>query len=116
MREASLVMVNAALPQVRGRAAEVHPRARVAFYGLDRDDTGEVSPAWHGAIAPRDPVTGLWPFDLYAGGSSCGRFTVRAQAIDVVRIAVGAVGVCAEGFSVGVEQARRALATFEALR
>jgi UDP-N-acetylmuramate: L-alanyl-gamma-D-glutamyl-meso-diaminopimelate ligase len=93
-----------------------HAEARTVFYGLEGDDTGAISPTWLGAIAPPDPITGVQPFDLYAGGSSCGRFALGVPGAHNVRNAVGAIAACAEGFGVGVAAARTALASFQGVR
>lgn len=101
----------------RARAiVEEHARARVAFYGLDGGDTGDVSPTWLGAMVPVDTDSGAQPFDLYAGGTYCGRFALPVPGAHNVRNAIGAIAACAEGFGVGVEAARRALATFGGVR
>lgn len=91
-------------------------KSRVAFYGLDGDETGDVTPTWFGALVAPDPVSGAQPFDLYAGGSYCGRFALKVPGAHNVRNAVGAIAACAEGFGVGVATARTALAAFEGVR
>jgi hypothetical protein len=89
-------------------------RARTTLFGLD-GDASEVPPAWLGAAAPRDPASGALPFDLFAGGSSCGRFAlpdVAGSGTELLRSAVGAIAITAEGFGVDIELARRAVASF----
>jgi UDP-N-acetylmuramate: L-alanyl-gamma-D-glutamyl-meso-diaminopimelate ligase len=74
------------------RAREIvskHARSRTAFYALDGDATGDVTPTWLGAMVPADEERGIQPFDLAA---------------------------CAEGFGVDIEKARQALTTFEGVR
>lgn len=93
-----------------------HAESRTLFYGLEGDDTGDITPTWVGAMVAVDPATGAQPFDLYAGGSSCGRFALKVPGAHNVRNAVGAIAACAEGFGVGVATARKALATFEGVR
>jgi UDP-N-acetylmuramate: L-alanyl-gamma-D-glutamyl-meso-diaminopimelate ligase len=93
-----------------------HAECKTVFYGLEGDDTGDVTPTWQGAMVAPDPVTGAQPFDLYAGGSFCGRFALKVPGAHNVRNAVGAIATCAEGFGVGVQAARTALATFEGVR
>jgi len=90
--------------------------AQVVFYGLEGDDTGDVTPTWQGAMVAPDPETGAQPFDLYAGGSYCGRFSLQVPGAHNVRNAVGAVAACAEGFGVGVSAARTALGSFAGVR
>jgi hypothetical protein len=90
-------------------------RARTAFFGLDGDVTSAATPTWLGALAPPDPASGALPFDLYAGGSYCGRFALPGQSGPsgpLLRSAVGAIAIAAEGFGVDIERARRALASF----
>jgi UDP-N-acetylmuramate: L-alanyl-gamma-D-glutamyl-meso-diaminopimelate ligase len=89
--------------------------ARTAFYALDGDATGEVTPTWLGAPAPID-ATGAQPFDLFAGGVSCGRVTMRVPGAHNVRNAVAAIAACAEGFGVSIRAAAAALASFEGVR
>jgi UDP-N-acetylmuramate: L-alanyl-gamma-D-glutamyl-meso-diaminopimelate ligase len=103
----------------RARAIVVeHSRsARTSFYALDGDDTGDdVTPTWLGALVPADVESGAQPFDLYIGGSSCGRFALKVPGAHNVRNAIAAIAACAEGFGVDVEKARQALASFEGVR
>ncbi len=101
------------------RAREIvskHARSRTAFYGLDGDATGDVTPTWSGALVAPDPITGVQPFDLFIGGSSLGRFALKVPGAHNVRNAIGALAACAEGFGVDIELARKALASFEGVR
>lgn len=109
----ALVACAAGAPRARSLAARC---PRTAFYGLDTDDSGEVTPTWLGALAPFDDASGAQPFDLFAGGSYCGRFALRGSGARAVRDAVGAIAICAEGFGVDVEKTRQALMTFEVAR
>ena len=98
------------------RIVREHAVCKTLFYGLEGDDTGDVTPTWLGAMVLPDPVTGAQPFDLYAGGSFCGRFALKVPGAHNVRNAVGAIATCAEGFGVGVQTARTALTSFEGVR
>ncbi len=98
------------------RIVREHARCNTLFYGLEGDDTGDITPTWQGAMVAPDPESGAQPFDLYAGGSSCGRFALKVPGAHNVRNAVGAIAACAEGFGVGVQTARTALAKFEGVR
>jgi UDP-N-acetylmuramate: L-alanyl-gamma-D-glutamyl-meso-diaminopimelate ligase len=90
-------------------------RARVAWYALERDDTGEATPAWVGA--PAAPLgDGSPTFDLFGGGASCGRFSMRIPGRHNVRNAIAAIAACVEGFGMSVRDARSHLATFEGVR
>lgn len=108
-----LVAGDARDPRVRALLRD-HPRT--ALYALEGDDVGDAVPTWQGALVAADPVTGAQPFDLYAGGSFCGRFALQVPGAHNVRNAIGAIAACAEGFGVHIEKARSALATFEGVR
>ncbi len=113
--EGGLVAVDAR--DARARAlASAHAKCRVAFYGLDGDATGEVTPTWSAALVAPDPASDAQPFDVYAGGSYCGRFSLGVPGAHNVRNALGALAACAEGFGVGVETVKRALASFRGVR
>src|SRR5262249_7814018 len=75
-------------------------------------DTGDVTPSWLGAIVPVDS-NGAQPFDLFAGGVSCGRFAMPVTGAHNVRNAVGAIAACAEGMGAPISAFRSALASFE---
>lgn len=89
-------------------------KARVAFYALDGDDTGDVTPTWLGVMVP--PADGVQPFDLFLGGSAGGRFALSVPGAHNVRNAIGALAACAEGFGVDIEKARTALTSFKGVR
>jgi len=109
-----LVVVDARA--VRARViAQQEARARVVYYGLDGDDTGDVTPTWSGAMAAND-AAGNAQFDLFAGGVSCGRYALRVPGAHNVRNAIATIAACAEGFGVDVRGTRSALATFEGVK
>jgi len=90
-------------------------RAEVAFYALDHDDTGDVTPTW--LAAPVGPTPdGAQSFDLFAGGVSCGRFSMRVPGRHNVRNATAAIAACAQGFGASVSDARSHLAAFEGVK
>jgi UDP-N-acetylmuramate: L-alanyl-gamma-D-glutamyl-meso-diaminopimelate ligase len=88
---------------------------KVAFYALEGDDTGDVTPTWLAAPLPFDDL-GRQPFDLFAGGVSAGRFLLTVPGRHNVRNALGAIAACAEGFGVPLGVARAALSSFEGVR
>ncbi len=88
---------------------------RLAYYALTGDDTGDVSPTWVGAPVAVDEQ-GRQPFDLYAGGVSCGRFVLPVPGHHNVRNAVATIAACAEGFDVKIASLRASLATFRGVR
>ena len=97
------------------RTLQENARARLVFYALEGDDTGDLTPTWLAAHAPIDSG-GMQPFDLFVGGMSCGRFAMKSPGAHNVRNAVAAICACAEGFGVSSGRARTALATFEGVR
>jgi UDP-N-acetylmuramate: L-alanyl-gamma-D-glutamyl-meso-diaminopimelate ligase len=111
--EAGLVVCDAHDVRARAIVAE-NARARVAFYALDGDDTGEVTPTWLGALSTDD--NGRQLFDLFAGGVSCGRWGLPVPGAHNVRNAIAAVAACAEAFGVDVTKARTHLAGFEGVK
>ena len=112
--EGGLIVVDAKNRHAVGIVQE-HARARIAFYALEGDDTGDVTPSWLGAMSTIDDV-GMQAFDLFAGGVSCGRYAMPVPGAHNVRNAVGAIAACAEGFGADVSGTKRALATFTGVR
>jgi UDP-N-acetylmuramate: L-alanyl-gamma-D-glutamyl-meso-diaminopimelate ligase len=100
-------------PLVRQVAAAC--AARVVYYALDGDDVGDAIVTWQGALAPIDEI-GRQNFDLFAGGVSVGRFAMPIVGAHNVKNAVGALAVCAEGFSVPWTTLRRSLLGFEGVK
>jgi UDP-N-acetylmuramate: L-alanyl-gamma-D-glutamyl-meso-diaminopimelate ligase len=109
-----LVVCDARDPRARALAA-AESRAPVAWYALERDDTGGLAPHWLGAPAAPLP-DGSQTFDLYAGGVACGRFALRVPGLHNVRNAIAALAACAQGFGVDLRDSRANLASFEGVR
>jgi UDP-N-acetylmuramate: L-alanyl-gamma-D-glutamyl-meso-diaminopimelate ligase len=99
----------------RAVAASRASGARHAYYALVGDETGEVSPTWVGAPVAVDEQ-GRQPFDLYAGGVSCGRFVLGVPGHHNVRNAVATIAACAEGFDVRIPALRASLASFAGVK
>lgn len=112
--EGGLLVVDARGARARAIAQE-EARARTVFYALEGDDTGDVTPTWLGAPAAFDPF-GNAQFDLFAGGISCGRYTLRVPGAHNVRNAVATIAACAEGFGEDVRGMRAPLASFEGVK
>ncbi|HTB75762.1 MAG TPA: Mur ligase family protein, partial [Polyangiaceae bacterium] len=109
-----LVVCDARDPRVRDVVTS-EARARIAWVALERDDTGDVTAGW--MAAPAAPLAGAaQAFDLFAGGVSCGRFTMAVPGHHNVRNALAAIAACAEGFGVSVTDLRAHLAAFEGVR
>jgi len=112
--ERGLIVVDARAARARA-IAQQEARAAVAFYALEGDDTGDVTPEWMGALVAND-AAGNAQFDLFAGGVSCGRFVLRVPGAHNVRNAIATIAACAQGFGVNVRGMRGALATFEGVK
>jgi UDP-N-acetylmuramate: L-alanyl-gamma-D-glutamyl-meso-diaminopimelate ligase len=84
--------------------ARTHAKARVVTYGLDP------SAEWSGALAADGS------FDVFAGGSACGRFTMQLPGAHNVRNALAAIAMAAEGFGVAPSTSKAALASFEGVK
>jgi UDP-N-acetylmuramate: L-alanyl-gamma-D-glutamyl-meso-diaminopimelate ligase len=100
------------------RAREIvagEARARVVWYALEGDDTGEVTPTWLGAPA-NIAADGAQMFDLFVGGMSCGRYALRVPGRHNVRNAIAALASCVEGLGASVTDARGHLGTFEGVK
>jgi UDP-N-acetylmuramate: L-alanyl-gamma-D-glutamyl-meso-diaminopimelate ligase len=115
--EGGLIVCDAHDPRARELVSR-HARARIAWTALERDDTGDVSAGW--MAAPAAPLVAsagaAQAFDLFAGGVSCGRFTMAVPGHHNVRNAVAAIAACAEGFGASVNDLRGHLAGFEGVR
>jgi UDP-N-acetylmuramate: L-alanyl-gamma-D-glutamyl-meso-diaminopimelate ligase len=109
-----LVVCDAHDARARAVVAE-EARARIAWVGLEGDDTGEVTPTWLAAPAAAT-LEGGQPFDLFVGGMSCGRYTLRVPGRHNVRNALAALAACVEGLGAPLAAARAHLASFEGVR
>ena len=107
-----LLVLNAADPELRALAAEA-PCA-VRYYALAGQDTGGVEPEWLAAPAPAEE--GAQPFDLYYGGSSCGRVLSPLAGLHNVANTLAAFALAAEGAGVAVRDLVRALPRFAGVR
>jgi UDP-N-acetylmuramate: L-alanyl-gamma-D-glutamyl-meso-diaminopimelate ligase len=112
--EGGLLVCDARDPRVRAIVL-AEARARVEWYALERDDTGDVLPTWLGAPAAY-LADGSQTFDLFVGGCSCGRFVLRVPGSHNVRNAVAAIAACASGFGASVNDARANLGAFEGVK
>jgi len=107
-----LLVANAADPEVRAAAARA--RCRVSYFALEGEDTGDVAPEW--LAAPTKPEANFQPFDLFYGGSSCGRVSSPLPGRHNVKNAVAAIAMAATGAGVAVQDLTRALPRFSGVR
>lgn len=119
--EAGFLVADARDPLVRRVAA--YAKCEVAFYAVEGDDTAEVTPTWLAtpagvASSALESGTGLRTptFDVFASGTSCGRFTLDIPGRHNVRNALASIAACVTGFRVPLEEARRAIAQFQGVR
>jgi UDP-N-acetylmuramate: L-alanyl-gamma-D-glutamyl-meso-diaminopimelate ligase len=107
-----LLVLNAADAEVRALAADAP--CRVVWCALHGDDTGNVDATWLAAPVASDDLA--QPFDLFVGGSSCGRARSPLFGAHNVRNALLAIAVAAEGAGVPVHTLVTALARFGGVR
>jgi UDP-N-acetylmuramate: L-alanyl-gamma-D-glutamyl-meso-diaminopimelate ligase len=108
-----LVVANAADPAVVS-VVRREARADVSYYALEGEATNGVAPRWVGAPSVTD-VKGT-TFDLYAGGSACGRLLVPLAGRYNLSNALAAIAAVVEGFGVKVHELARPLAAFGGVR
>ncbi|HEU4536912.1 MAG TPA: Mur ligase family protein [Polyangiaceae bacterium] len=89
-------------------------RAPVAWFALEGDETGDVTPEWLAAPAADGP--GGQSFDLYVGGASAGRFALPPPGRHNVRNAAAALAAAAQGYGLGFAALRPSLARFAGVR
>jgi len=107
-----LLVANASDPEVRAVAASAP--CRVSYFALEGEDTGTVTPEW--LAAPAKPEPAFQPFDLFFGGSSCGRVLSPLPGRHNVKNAVAAIAMASLGAGVGVGDLTRALPRFQGVR
>ena len=110
--ENGLLVANAADPEIRAVAAKA--RCRVSYYALDGEDTGEVTPEWLAAPAPVQGET--LPFDLFLGGSACGRFYSPLFGDYNLKNAVAALALCALATEANLAELGRGLPSFQGVK
>jgi UDP-N-acetylmuramate: L-alanyl-gamma-D-glutamyl-meso-diaminopimelate ligase len=110
--EDGLLVANAADAEVRNVAAGA--RCRISWFALDGEDTGDVTPTW--LAAPVKPEPTHQPFDMFFGGSSCGRVVSPLAGRHNVKNALAAIAMAAEGAGVSVRDLVAALPRFGGVR
>lgn len=111
--ERGLVVANAADARVV-EIAKAEARADVSFYALEGEDTHGVAPRWVAAPAQLDGRGTT--FDLYAGGSACGRLLVPLAGLHNLSNTLSAIAAVVEGYGVKVHELARPLAAFGGVR
>jgi UDP-N-acetylmuramate: L-alanyl-gamma-D-glutamyl-meso-diaminopimelate ligase len=107
-----LLVANAADPEVRAIAARAH--CRVAYYALDNEDTGDVTPEW--IAAPVGLSGELAAFDLFAAGSACGRLMTPLFGAANLRNTLASIVLCALATDAKIHRLTQALATFAGVK
>jgi UDP-N-acetylmuramate: L-alanyl-gamma-D-glutamyl-meso-diaminopimelate ligase len=90
--ESGLLVAYAGDPEVRAVARRA--RCQVRYYALWGEHTGDVTPEWTAALA--EPEGGAQPFDVFFGGSACGRALSPLSGAHNARNALAALALCAE--------------------
>jgi len=99
-------------PRIRRLTARA--RCRVRYYALDSDDCGDVSVVWQAGVVRAQ--AGAQPFDLFVGGTYCGRVTSPLFGEHNVRNVVAALALAAEGAERPVRELIGALQSFRGVR
>ncbi len=97
---------------VRQVASEA--RCRVSFYALDGDDTGEVAPAWLGAVSAMQG--GAMPIDVFGAGAHLGRMLSPLTGRHNARNALAAIALATEAGGATFESAVRGLREFQGVK
>jgi UDP-N-acetylmuramate: L-alanyl-gamma-D-glutamyl-meso-diaminopimelate ligase len=111
--ENGLLVANAADPLVVD-VAKSEARCDVAFYALEGEDTHGAAARW--VAAPAVTNEEGTTFDLYAGGSACGRLLLPLAGRYNLSNALAAVAAVVEGYGVKVHELARPLAEFAGVR
>ncbi len=110
--EDGLLVAWAGDPLVREVASGA--RCTVRYYALDGDACGDVTPVW---LAAKVAAQGeMQPFDLFVGGSSCGRVLSPLSGEHNIRNAVAAIALAAEGAGIPVSVLTAALTRFRGVK
>ena len=107
-----ILVANGADPEVR--AAVAAAPCPVTFFALDGEDCGDVTPTW--LAAPAAPGDELQPFDLFVGGSACGRVMSPLSGLHNLRNVLAAIAAAAEGARAPVHALVGALPRFGGIR
>jgi UDP-N-acetylmuramate: L-alanyl-gamma-D-glutamyl-meso-diaminopimelate ligase len=110
--ETGLLVAFAGDPEVRQIASQA--RCKVCWYALQGDDCSEITPTWFAAPAPTQGE--VQPFDLFIGGSACGRLLSPLAGRHNLRNTLAALALCAEAAKVPVDSLKRALPEFRGVR
>jgi UDP-N-acetylmuramate: L-alanyl-gamma-D-glutamyl-meso-diaminopimelate ligase len=110
--EQGLLVAYAGDAEVRALAKKA--KSRVAYYALDGDDTGDVTPTWLASPAPAEG--GVQPFDLFYGGSASGRVHSPLSGLHNVKNTLAAIALCAEGAGCSVQALVRRVTSFSGVR
>ena len=94
----------------RIRRLSKRARCRVRYYALQGDDCGDASVVWQGAIVRAQ--AGAQPFDLFVGGSYCGRVASPLFGEHNVRNVIAALALAAEGAGRPVRELVSAVQSF----
>jgi UDP-N-acetylmuramate: L-alanyl-gamma-D-glutamyl-meso-diaminopimelate ligase len=111
--EEGVIVANAADLEVRKLCAQ-HARARVVWYALEGEATGDVTPQWWVAPSAED-VTGT-SFDLFAGGVATGRWVTPMSGKYNLGNVAAAVAAVAHGYGVEPRALRESVARFAGVK
>jgi len=87
---------------------------RVAWYGIEGDDCGDVVPTWQAGMVAALPDA--QPFDLFIGGSSAGRVFSPLSGAHNVRNTIATLALASETGNVPLDAGIRSLRSFRGIR
>ena len=111
--EDGVLVCDAAQPRAVA-LAQAHARCPIAFYGLDGDAPGAVTPVWSAALAHAED--GRQYFDAFAGGASLGRFAIAVPGAHNVRNALAVIAAASLGWGLAPGVVREGLLSFSGVR
>jgi UDP-N-acetylmuramate: L-alanyl-gamma-D-glutamyl-meso-diaminopimelate ligase len=85
------------------------------LYAIEGDDTGDELPTWLGVPANIDDAGNQY-FDLFIGGSSAGRFSMKVPGAHNIRNAVASLAACTMRFGIPLSKLRASLSDFAGVR
>lgn len=110
--EDGILLAWAGDPWVRRLADKA--RCRVRYYALESDDCGDASVVWQASVVKAQ--AGAQPFDLFIGGTFCGRIASPLFGDHNIRNVVAALALAAEAAEVPVRSLISAIQSFRGIR
>jgi UDP-N-acetylmuramate: L-alanyl-gamma-D-glutamyl-meso-diaminopimelate ligase len=107
-----ILVAHAGDPEVRQLAAMA--KCEVIYYGIQHQDWGQVDPLWQAAAV--ETIHGNTAFDLFAGGSFCGRVFSPLNGNHNLLNTIGAMALCAHHANVPIPNLIASLRRFQGVK